>query len=109
MGKNVVRQLTLSGIKVPEVDWEPKESADRERTKRQKEMIALGVHPATKRRIQVDSVATCRDCVHCIHTHGGARNYWKCEKAGVSHSAASDIRLWWPSCALFESAAVSGD
>jgi hypothetical protein len=76
------------------------------RTRRNAELIARGVHPATHRRIRPGGL-TCRDCAHSSLTsplaYGTPRRFWKCavHRLGQSHSAASDIRVSWPACELF--------
>ena len=78
-------------------------SADRRRKIRNDALIAGGIHPATRHTIATGELRTCRDCAHAINVHV-ARSYWKCERhrLGMSASAASDIRLSWPACSLFE-------
>jgi hypothetical protein len=92
-------------------------SADRCRRQHQLNMLAVGHHPATGLRLWrdvtdtdgpglTDLEVTCGGCVHAVKVSTGSRDVWKCEKhrLGLSHSAASDIRVSWPACELFESA-----
>lgn len=44
---------------------------------------------------------TCKECAYCIKFTEN-RSYYKCEKMGVTSSAATDIRLKDYSCRLFE-------
>lgn len=76
-------------------------SADRRRTLRQQAAIANGRNPATGLRFIPDH--QCRECVHAVRVHNGNRSHWKCtqSKLGLTHSAASDIRISWPACELF--------
>lgn len=79
-------------------------SADARRTARQRDLLAAGVHPATGRPLLAGSEATCASCVHATAVHRGNTRAWKCEvhRLGMSHSAASDIRVSWPACELYE-------
>jgi hypothetical protein len=77
-------------------------SAGQRLTARNKLMIERGKHPATHRPIVLG--ATCGQCANhvAVHHHNGI--YHKCRLGlyGLSHSTASDIRVSWPSCELFE-------
>lgn len=45
----------------------------------------------------------CGDCAHCRRTNRDmARQVWKCSAYGDSRSAATDWRLRWVACGLFE-------
>lgn len=83
-------------------------SADARRTLRNRRLIASGIHPATHRRILLEAPnnPTCGDCAHhrAYRNHRGDGNWHKCARhhLGESHSAASDIRVSWPACELFE-------
>lgn len=85
-------------------------SADAARTQRNNDSIRRGVHPATGRAL-LDPLPTVREaCGGCAHHHAYERyssrkkTFHKCDvhRLGQSHSAASDIRVSWPACALFE-------
>jgi hypothetical protein len=90
--------------KVPE----PKLSADRRRTKRQKDMLANGVHPITRQPLSTVEGATCGTCA--LRHQFGHRNktYAKCTLGApdsqpqlgphVTRSASSDVRAWWTAC-----------
>ena len=69
-------------------------SADRRRTIRQRESIAAGIHPMTGRRLR-DGDDTCGSCAHAFKSGWG---YWKCDRMPLAHSAANDLRKWWPAC-----------
>jgi hypothetical protein len=91
----------LTGARHP--DLAPALSADARRTQRQRRHLAAGYHPATGVRL-LDSEwgYQCRDCDHAVRVDAGNRRYWKClvSRLGASRSAASDIRISWPACAL---------
>lgn len=109
----------------PAPEPEPTLSADQRRTKRQAEDIAAGIHPLTRQRIHPlasryrDASApkrdpfTCGSCYFREVVTWRNRSYAKCifpnPLAGAdapasqiynraSHSAASDVRAWWPAC-----------
>lgn len=45
----------------------------------------------------------CRGCAFLIHGGGSDRkSFLKCQKAGVSHSEATDWRAKWASCGAYE-------
>lgn len=70
-------------------------------TARNRDLLAAGVHPATRRGL-LDGDATCATCAHHVVVHVN-RRFHKCEKhrLGVSASEASDIRVSWPACVLY--------
>ena len=80
---------------------EPKESAGRRLTRRNNDLIAQGIHPATHHPI-VAELGTCGTCTHAHQYQHHNRTYWKCalHRLGQSHSAASDIRSGWAACSL---------
>ena len=43
----------------------------------------------------------CKDCRHLISGEYHDRIYHKCELYGMSHSAATDWRLSYPSCGMY--------
>lgn len=83
-------------------------------TLRNRQALLAGIHPATKRPLldqtdtPEDERVKCGDCAHMCSFHRRAV-YRKCAKhvLGMSHSSASDIRVGWPACTLFESATPS--
>lgn len=105
----------------PVVETEPL-SADRRRTKRQADLIAIGRHPLTGGAIHSlasrhrdasspkDDPFTCGSCYFRNVEKDHDRSYPKCwlpaadcgadkpRYPRVSHSAASDVRAWWPAC-----------
>lgn len=81
-------------------------SADMRRTMRNHELLERGVHPATGRLLLAqlpDVNDTCGNCTHHKVHHRGNKVVHKCteHRLGESFSAASDIRVSWPACALF--------
>lgn len=43
----------------------------------------------------------CKNCMHLIKEHGYNKNYYKCEVYGISNSEATDWRLKYDACGLF--------
>lgn len=92
-------------------------SADRRRTLRQAQAVASGVHPLglvfswVRMHPDADRVASVDDrkdlplrcgscCFRQLSSHHN-RNHAKCTEgwpARASHSAATDVRAWWPAC-----------
>ena len=44
----------------------------------------------------------CRDCVHCTYHSRHPKRFYKCLKRRVTDGAATDHRVGWPACGLFE-------
>lgn len=86
-------------INEPESD----ESATVRLTRRNREALDRGVHPATMLPLVSDG-RTCGDCPHSERVAWRDRAWWKCHRhrLGLSHSAASDIRVSWPACTLID-------
>ncbi len=112
------------GFEPPQVDTGPALSPDQRRTRRQADAIALGRHPLTggplhplaSRHRDADAPKadpfTCGSCRfrEVLRYHG--KGYPKCVNPGalsaeeyerrgpatITHSAASDVRAWWPAC-----------
>lgn len=78
-------------------------SVDQRRTRDNKLLIARDIHPATRVALAGNGHC-CGDCSHAQPAHHGNFKGWKCElhRLGMSHSAASDIRISWPACRMFE-------
>lgn len=90
-------------------DPEPVEpmSPGRRLTARQHADITRGVHPLMHGPLHTDGSLTCGTCVHRIN--GGLRgSYPKCDLTTMSHSAASDVRAFWPACPKWEPVASDG-
>lgn len=87
----------------PGFEPEPVEelSAGRRLTIRQHDDVERGVHPLMRGPLHADPEATCGSCVHRIH-RGHSSGYPKCDLTTMSHSAASDVRAWWPACPKWE-------
>ena len=97
---------------------DPSLSPDRRRTLRQAERIADGIHPLTGGPLHSlasrhrdatapkDDPFTCGSCYfrESLRYHNGT--YAKCVQGAtveqgaprISHSAATDVRAWWPAC-----------
>jgi hypothetical protein len=45
---------------------------------------------------------TCKTCHYLIKTKYHGKVYYKCDWRGITASAASDIRLKWNACRLYE-------
>lgn len=98
---------------------QPKVSADRRRTLRQRNQIEAGTHPLTGGRIHPeaskevqprtpgkDRPFTCGSCVY--REPGGPRGYPKCvlpddrgRATRVTGGPATDVRAWWPACPAY--------
>ena len=53
-------------------------------------------------RLGVTSGAHCGDCVHLVKNNHHGQIYYKCGRYGLSHGKATDWRLHWQACGLFE-------
>lgn len=94
-------------------------SADRRRTKRQKDAIANGVHPITRLRLTQDADARCGNCALRIQFGHNSKTYAKCTLGApqsdphngpyVSRSASTDVRSWWPGCEKWQPALLDGE
>ena len=89
----------------PAVDPE-RLSSTRRLTLRNRELLDAGRHPATLTPLWIGTGERCGDCTH-HHAYERNRIWHKCgrHRLGESHSAASDIRVSWPACALFDPSA----
>jgi hypothetical protein len=81
-------------------------SADVRRRKRNERLLAIGVHPATRRPLAGNG-GTCGDCEHSYRTGLGHRGWWKCELVPATNGPGTDIRLKWPACASWQHAATT--
>jgi hypothetical protein len=113
----------FAGYEPPPVEPVEQLSADRRRTERQAANVAAGIHPLTRGPLHPlasrhrDSSSpksdpfTCGSCWFRTVVGYHKRSYAKCLfdprrgaddpldlYARVSHSAASDVRAWWPAC-----------
>lgn len=82
---------------------EPGLSAGQRLTLRNRAQLDAGRHPATRGELRPE-LGTCGGCCHHLALQRNVRTYHKCDchRLGVSHGAASDIRISWPACELFE-------
>lgn len=90
-------------------------SPDRRRTMRQRAQVKAGFHPLTGSKTHPEW-GTCGDCRWRVLAPHHNRTYPKCahpltdsgdvyEMLGpqrATHSAASDVRAWWPACDDFD-------
>ena len=103
--RNSIREAQIALGVIP--DGAGDESATVRRTRRNNELIEAGRHPATLRPLlPLKADLHCGDCAHHLVAHGNTKTYHKCarHRLGPSHSEASDIRVSWPACELFEPA-----
>lgn len=78
-------------------------SAGRRLTLRQKRDVEAGRHPLAPGATYPER-GTCGDCLfRQIEKHNDYR-FAKCHAPGVrnAHSAATDVRAWWPACSKWE-------
>lgn len=80
------------------------ESADVRRSNENLRLLIRGTHPATHRRLVYIPGLQCGMCAHHVISPGHAKNYHKCvrHRLGITGGPASDIRVSWPACELFE-------
>ena len=45
----------------------------------------------------------CKTCAY-LSVHGRSRNYYKCELRGVTSGSATDHRINWAACSLYDAA-----
>lgn len=102
---------TCSGCYPDVRGWGPKKpprvdglSADAARTQRNRQLLETGVHPATGASLLIGCSEQCQDCTHLHRVHRGNTKAYKCalHRLGMSHSAASDVRVSWPACNGFD-------
>ena len=84
-------------------------------TQRQAGLVAMGIHPLTRRHLHPDAdptrtsaspqdgTPTCGTCVHRELLDYHNKRYPKCllNADKVTHGPASDVRAWWPGCLDF--------
>jgi hypothetical protein len=86
----------------------------RDQTRHQLKLLGLGVHPITLQPLHPDATAArskdetdasglrCGDC-HFLRSRGAG--YLKCvtdQGRYDTRTPATDIRRWWPACALYQ-------
>lgn len=99
----MMEQSVLPGFPAPvPVVQKPEtpESYGRRLTKRFRDMLARGRHPATGRPLANNGL-TCNTCAHRT-THRRVQNYYKCDLIPVTFGPLTDIRLSWPACDRYE-------
>lgn len=96
-------------------------SADRQRTRRQRDLLALGYHPltivlSTSLPLHADAAphddlkaegARCGSCRFRVLFNYGPRTWPKCTFGGgarKSHGGGTDVRAWWPACRDYQAA-----
>lgn len=63
-------------------------------------MVDRKIH-AMHKRYGIDWENTCKGCCHLISGEWHDKRYHKCELYGMSHSEATDWRLSWMACGMF--------
>ena len=80
---------------------------DAARTARRREMIAKGIHPATRLPLAGNG-KTCGDCVHLWQKHMNTFSGWKCGLISrASQNDGPDMTRSWPACARFDDGGVA--
>lgn len=51
----------------------------------------------------------CKDCKHLLYHDGVSHRYYKCGYRGDSHGPATDHRVGWAACSLFERNDIDGN
>lgn len=101
------RLFDLPDLRVDEPD-PPPASYGRRVTARNNRLISVGINPGSGRRLLVEiapsTTLRCKDCEHAVPTGRNIKTYWKCAKnpRGMTRGLATDVRLKWPACQLFE-------
>ena len=78
-------------------------SAGRKRTERRRRQLAAGINPGSGHRLAGNG-ETCRTCVFLVR-QSQANTWFKCGKGVITGGEATDIRVGWPACVLWQSAA----
>lgn len=88
---------------IAEVDPPVKLSDGRRLTARNRALLEAGIHPATRYPL-AEGDSTCGDCRwhDAFRHHSGIDHKCSRHRLGESHSSASDIRVSWPACLLWE-------
>jgi len=63
-------------------------------------MVERRIH-AMHRRHGIEWQQTCKNCCHLISGEWRGKRYHKCDLYGMSHSEATDWRLSWMACGMF--------
>lgn len=80
---------------------------DARRTAKRRELLASGIHPATKMRLSVThSDKTCGECAHLwVKGVDSGKVFFKCTEASRLRADGlhgPDMRKSWPACSLFK-------
>lgn len=90
----------------PPLEPPPKLSTDARRTIRQRALLDGGTHPVTYLKLQpVELGRRCGNCQHLALKGGVAGRFYKCGALNgryVTGGPATDLRLKWPACALWD-------
>jgi len=108
LGWDLPDQIALPGMPPAVAKPEPSGGVDAKRTRRQREQLARGIHPAMLGGLHPDapritepgprnSPFTCGACSH-LYAKTRARTWLKCDQRGPG----LDMRAWWPACRAFE-------
>lgn len=62
--------------------------------------MTISVNPMT-RVYGLTPDTTCHDCAHLVQGSRG-RKFMKCDRRKITHGAATDHRVRWPACGLWE-------
>jgi hypothetical protein len=66
-------------------------------------MLAAGTHPATRLPLlEPQEGRTCGNCSHHFVRTFWPRRFHKCDATEAGRSAASDLRVSWPACTLWQ-------
>lgn len=66
--------------------------------------IAVGIHPFGPAVRQPVGEKRCGDCKWAYPVDDFNKRFWKCHKRGYSRGEATDLRVSWPACEMFEDA-----
>lgn len=92
--------LQLFDVPAVHVDLSERLSADARRTARRAARLAAGQHPLMAGPVTTIEGATCGNCEHhFVWTRN--RTWHKCS-INATHGAATDIRVSWPGCNLWQ-------
>lgn len=75
-------------------------STQRRLTLRQRADVDRGVHPLTREPARPE-LGTCGDCA--LRRVEKYAKCWRDDGRLATHSAATDVRAWWPACPAFVS------
>lgn len=64
--------------------------------------IAVGIHPFGPALRAPIGEKRCGDCKWAFPLDSGGKRFWKCHKRGVTHGEATDLRISWPACEIFD-------